>query len=69
MDYYVKLTLINMWIILGLIIIVNIIFYYCYCRRHNARFSGGVKKVASNSMFVDGQIITDEDIDERGTDA
>ena len=33
MDYYVKITLINMWLILGLIVIVIIIFYWCYCRK------------------------------------
>merc|ERR1712066_768446 len=33
MDYYVKITLINMWLILGLIVIINIIFYWCYCRK------------------------------------
>merc|ERR1712228_673872 len=32
MDYYVKITLINMWMILGLIVIINI-FYWCYCRK------------------------------------
>merc|ERR1712110_799473 len=33
MDYYVKITLINMWLILGLIVIVNCVFYWCYCRK------------------------------------
>eukprot|EP00483_Globobulimina_turgida_P001641 UN01643 len=67
MEYYVKATLINMWVILGLILIMNIIFYYCYCRRHHQRFQ--VRKVGSSSMFVDERIITDDEVDERGTDA
>merc|ERR1712129_625409 len=33
MDYYVKITLINMWLILALIVVINIVFYWCYCRR------------------------------------
>merc|ERR1712157_331046 len=33
MQYYVKVTLINMWLILGLIVVVNICFYWCYCRK------------------------------------
>merc|ERR1712244_148111 len=33
MQYYVKITLINMWLILGLIVVVNICFYWCYCRK------------------------------------
>merc|ERR1712048_909806 len=35
LDYYVKITLINMWLILGLIVIINIVFYWCYCRRQH----------------------------------
>merc|ERR1712008_387609 len=33
MDYYVKITLIDMWLILALIVVINIVFYWCYCRR------------------------------------
>merc|ERR1712115_528303 len=37
MQYYVKITLINMWAILGLIVTVNVVFYFCYCRRQSAK--------------------------------
>merc|ERR1739842_126392 len=37
MQYYVKITLINMWAILGLIVTVNVVFYFCYCRRQSSK--------------------------------
>merc|ERR1712129_674046 len=37
MQYYVKITLINMWAILELIVTVNIVFYFCYCRRQSSK--------------------------------
>merc|ERR1711933_574691 len=33
MRYFVKITLINMWAMMGLIVVVNICFYFCYCRK------------------------------------
>merc|ERR1711897_79249 len=46
MQYYVKITLINMWLILGLIVVVNICFYWCYCR--NTKRSRTLKKGFAN---------------------
>merc|ERR1712152_83008 len=46
MQYYVKITLINMWLILGLIVVVNICFYWCYCRK--TQQSRGIKKGFAN---------------------
>merc|ERR1711997_706983 len=46
MQYYVKITLINMCLILGLIVVVNICFYWCYCR--NTKRSRTLKKGFAN---------------------
>merc|ERR1719471_422853 len=46
MQYYVKITLINMWLILGLIVVVNICFYWCYCRK--TQQTRGIKKGFAN---------------------
>ena len=49
MEYYVKITLINMWLILGLIVVVNICFYWCYCRKTQRKNKGGIMK---NNVFT-----------------
>merc|ERR1712241_1001905 len=37
MRYFVKITLINMWAMMGLIVVVNICFYFCYCRKSSSK--------------------------------
>merc|ERR1712048_1387668 len=54
MQYYVKITLINMWAILGLIVVVNIIFYFCYCRRQSNRNTRKMMFTDNSSDAVGG---------------
>eukprot|EP01084_Bolivina_argentea_P029272 54314_1 len=53
MEYYIKMTLINMWLIFGLLIIVNLIIYWCYCR---------MNKIQSGRMCVDDNEDNDENV-------
>merc|ERR1712228_353545 len=49
MQYYVKITLINMWLILGLIVVVNICFYWCYCRKTQQQ---NKRRTMKNNVFA-----------------
>eukprot|EP01083_Nonionella_stella_P279430 950577_1 len=61
MDYYVKITLINMWLILGLILVVNVIFYWCYCRQNRQKMR--MDRVRSNNVFLDDPDIARSEVD------
>merc|ERR1711997_863776 len=61
MQYYVKITLINMWLILGLIVVVNICFYWCYCRK--TQQTRGIKKgFANDSSDALGGVSEEENL-------
>jgi heme/copper-type cytochrome/quinol oxidase subunit 2 len=55
MDYYVKTMLINMWLILGLILVVNLIVFWCYCRHNRQKMRMG--RVKSNNTLIDDRDI------------